>query len=244
MLNDSQKMRRDWDERALKNPKPTVCWVPNVNEMDWVQLLQTGEIEVQERIQPFLDRMGFDPADKAALEIGCGWGRMSHPLARRFGTVMALDVSPEMLKQARAIAAQESNLQFLPGNGIDLHEVGDGSIDFCCTVSVFLHIPSKSIIFSYIREIGRVLKSGGLCVIQFNAYERQAWLRRLHVSIRPSRKVPVLHRKIVVALEPGTWHGANVKAQELETELIKNQIDVLDIRYEELGRFWIEARKK
>ena len=47
-------------------------------------------------------RLGADPRGGVCVEVGCGPGRMTGALAERFDRVVALDVSPAMLEQARA----------------------------------------------------------------------------------------------------------------------------------------------
>ena len=46
-------------------------------------------------------RHGMEPRRyELALDFGCGVGRLSMPLARRFQRVVGIDVSPEMLREA------------------------------------------------------------------------------------------------------------------------------------------------
>jgi SAM-dependent methyltransferase len=47
-----------------------------------------------------------------ALEIGCGAGAFSHALAARAERVLALDLSPEMIRVARAREPRRANLAF------------------------------------------------------------------------------------------------------------------------------------
>ena len=53
-----------------------------------------------------LARTGLAPNDRI-LEVGCGWGRHALALAQRgFGHVMSIDIAPEPLAVARALAAE------------------------------------------------------------------------------------------------------------------------------------------
>jgi SAM-dependent methyltransferase len=55
-------------------------------------------------IDAVLARTGLRPAERI-LEIGCGWGRHSLPLARRgFGAVVSIDIAPEPLALAEQLA--------------------------------------------------------------------------------------------------------------------------------------------
>ncbi|NEE16204.1 class I SAM-dependent methyltransferase, partial [Streptomyces sp. SID7499] len=42
---------------------------------------------------------GVAPAGASILELGCGAGRVTHPLVRRGFSVTAVDESPEMLEE-------------------------------------------------------------------------------------------------------------------------------------------------
>ena len=44
---------------------------------------------------------GREPKDMKVLEIGCGAGRITRALAGFFGEVYAVDISQEMVRQAR-----------------------------------------------------------------------------------------------------------------------------------------------
>src|SRR5439155_4541028 len=48
---------------------------------------------------------GKDPKTMRVLEIGCGAGRLTRPLAELFGEVHAVDISGKMVAQARQALA-------------------------------------------------------------------------------------------------------------------------------------------
>lgn len=63
---------------------------------------ETGEGEVT-RLEAWLRRAGLEYGpDTACAEYGCGVGRITRALARRFGRVAAFDVSPSHLRTAQA----------------------------------------------------------------------------------------------------------------------------------------------
>ena len=71
-------------------------------------------------------RLGADPRGGTCVEVGCGPGRMTGALAERFDRVLALDVSPAMLEQARThVAATNVTFLAVPGDRLD---VGDGEV--------------------------------------------------------------------------------------------------------------------
>src|SRR5581483_6530328 len=100
------------------------------------------------------------------LEIGCGIGRMTRVLADRAADVLALDVSDEMLEQARRLNPQLQNVRWVLGDGRSLDQVRDDSVDACVSVVVFQHLPDPAIGLGYVREVGRVLRPGGWAALQ------------------------------------------------------------------------------
>ena len=97
---------------------------------------------------------------RAMLELGCGAGRMTHSFAKRFERVYAFDLSPEMLRRARAIHKGQSNILWLLGNGADLSCVASGSLDFVFSYLVLQHLPEETLAFRYVHELLRVLRPG------------------------------------------------------------------------------------
>jgi SAM-dependent methyltransferase len=111
----------------------------------------------------FVRESGYQPTGRdRMLEIGCGIGRMTHGFAQLFGEVHAIDVSGEMIRQARERLGHLGNVHLYETSGSDLAPFADASIDFCFSFIVFQHVPSKDVIFNYVEETGRVLRPGGV----------------------------------------------------------------------------------
>ena len=99
----------------------------------------------------------------AVLDMGCGPGRLTVPIARqvgREGRVVALDMQPGMLDRARerAEAAGLSNIEFVlaaAGDG----RLGDERFDRALLVTVLGEIPDRE---AALREIFAALKPGGI----------------------------------------------------------------------------------
>lgn len=104
------------------------------------------------------------------LEIGCGAGRMTRPLSSLFGTVVAVDVSAEMIARARAALKQCTNVELHVTNGMDLQVFPDKTFDFVLSAIVFQHIPKQAIVESYIREAWRVLKERSVFKFQLQGH--------------------------------------------------------------------------
>jgi ubiquinone/menaquinone biosynthesis C-methylase UbiE len=101
------------------------------------------------------------------LDLGCGTGRYSGPLAAHFGaSVIAVDPSEQMLAQARA--KQAPGVSWLRGSGEDL-PLADASVDLVFMSMVFHHFAAPH---QVARECRRVLRPGGSVVIRAGAAER------------------------------------------------------------------------
>ncbi len=170
-------MRRDWERRARENARYYV--VTGQEEWSDDEFVQSGRVTLDEEILNDLTNVcqGKDPKQMKVLEIGCGAGRVTRAFAEFFGEVFAVDISREMVRQARCITAGLPNVHVFRNNGKDLsvvrrrwwHRFGLGAplqLDFAFSFMVFQHIPSREVIESYVREAGRLLRPGGLFKFQ------------------------------------------------------------------------------
>ncbi|MFZ0386877.1 MAG: methyltransferase domain-containing protein, partial [Solirubrobacteraceae bacterium] len=105
------------------------------------------------------------PGHRRALEIGCGVGRFTAALAQRFERVDAVDVSPTMIALASRLGLPAS-AHLHVGTGRDLAGLPDGAFDLAFSHLVFQHVPDRSAIVSYLRELARTLTPGGVAVLQ------------------------------------------------------------------------------
>jgi SAM-dependent methyltransferase len=161
-----EKMQRDWDERARENARFYV----NTERQDWTdaEFFRSGERTVKEEILTDMINIcqGKDPRRMTVLEIGCGAGRVTRALAQIFGQVYGVDISGEMVRQARAATADLGHVHIVQNNGKDLSALGRVRFDFAFSSIVFQHIPSRTVIESYVRDVHRRLRRGRLFKFQ------------------------------------------------------------------------------
>ena len=113
-------------------------------------------------VRDFLDKAH---SGQSLLEIGCGNGK--NLLYRRADlNGIGLDLVPNFVK-----ICQEKGLVAMEGSAIDL-PFGDGLFDNCISVAVFHHLASEERRIKALREMYRVLKSGGRGMIVCWAYEQ------------------------------------------------------------------------
>ncbi|MGH9558761.1 MAG: methyltransferase domain-containing protein [Bryobacteraceae bacterium] len=203
-----EKMRQDWDARARENARHYV----DTSRTDWTDetFFASGEKQISEDILTDLENIcqGKQPSEMRVLEIGCGAGRITRALARRFGEVHAVDVSGEMVAAARAALADCPNAYIYQNNGYDLTVVPALEFDFAYSAIVFQHIPSQEIIENYVREVHRLLRPGALFKfwVQGDAHAQgsadDTWIG---VPISDAEATAMAHR---CGFEPRYRHGA------------------------------------
>ena len=161
-----ERMRREWDERAKTNARHYVATSRQVWSDD--AFFHSGQLEIEDIVLNHIDEIcvGRRAAEMRALEIGCGAGRMTQSLGEIFGRVDAVDISSEMIAQARAALSGRGNIQFHVNNGVDLSIFADDSFDFAMSAIVFQHIPRKAIVENYLCEAARVLRRQSLFKFQ------------------------------------------------------------------------------
>jgi SAM-dependent methyltransferase len=107
--------------------------------------------------EAFVARMGLEPGTRV-LDIACGTGNVTIPLARRGAMVTGLDMMPHLLEEARAHAAREGlRIRFDEGFAETL-PYPDGSFDVLVSMFGIMFSPLPEIVAS---EMARVLRPGG-----------------------------------------------------------------------------------
>jgi SAM-dependent methyltransferase len=156
-------MREFWDERARED---AFYFVDNrikyKDPAEEARFWEMGRTDL-DRLLGAVD-VSLQP-DWDVVEIGCGVGRLTRVLAERAASVKALDVSSEMLAIARNENSGLPNVEWIHGDGVSLAGVGDAAADAVVSHVVFQHIPDPQITLGYIREVGRVLKRGGVAAL-------------------------------------------------------------------------------
>lgn len=104
---------------------------------------------------------------KTALEIGCGVGRLTIPMSRRFERVIAVDIAPTMLRKLADNCVRRDVSSVTPMLADDRWELVE-PIDFCYSRIVFQHIESWAVITDYFERIAACLAAGGVFYVQFD----------------------------------------------------------------------------
>ena len=102
-----------------------------------------------------IEKLGITPND-TVMDFGCGPGFFTIELAKKAKNVVAVDVSPEMLKKAqnKAKKAHQENIKFLQSDGKTI-QLDDGTVDLILLVTVFHEVGDSGTV---LKEFSRVLK--------------------------------------------------------------------------------------
>jgi SAM-dependent methyltransferase len=140
------------------------------------------------------------------VEIGCGVGRLTRVIAQEVRRVIALDISERMLALARQ--GNLPNADFRTAVGFTLPGIPDQSVDLALGYCVFQHLPSHAALKSYLTEMHRVTKPGGLIAFTLVPRDWRTWLLpvlrvRAYLRERFSRRGPKgVYRKEWVGIRP------------------------------------------
>ncbi len=140
ILTDSRYYGRKWDVAAF---------------------FSTGEEEI-DRVFKFMDSASIGTPSGIFLDFGCGVGRISRALRRRFEQGFGVDISPKMVELARTYV---NGVEFMTNQTDSLDGFDNASVDFVYSHIVLQHIPTEYQ-QRYIDEFLRVLRPGGLAVFQ------------------------------------------------------------------------------
>jgi len=169
-----------WRFASRRHSLPCPVWLSWLVEFD-------NPFAKIDRSDVIIEHLDLQPG-MTVLDIGCGPGRLTIPIARRVGPqgeVLAIDIQPGMLRRAqdKAKATNLTNIKFLHA------AVGEGKLepnqsDRALLVTVLGEIPNRQ---SALKEIFDALKPGGILsiteIIFDPHYQRRSTILRLAAAV-------------------------------------------------------------
>ena len=156
-----------------------------------------------------------------------GEDRGTRVLAERVARVLALDVSPEMIELAKSENAGLENVEWIVGDGESLAGVGDGVADAVVSSVVFQHIPDPAVTLGYVREMGRVLRPGGVAAFQVsNKPEVHSW------KSGPGERIRQLLGRAPKGQTDARWLGSAVDVGDLRAAAADGGMQVEQLSHE------------
>ena len=200
MADQVNPERAFWDHLARYDPLWAILSDPSKTGRRWDLrgFLETGRREVS-LLMYQLRALGIDVRREAALDFGCGVGRLSQPLAAYFDRVVGIDVSPEMIRLANGINHDPVRVRYVCNDRDDLAMFASGDFTFMYSNVVLQHLePPRTL--QYLSELLRVVAPGGVLVFQLPSHlrppeERQAASTAMveeayRASVRVESEVP------------------------------------------------------
>jgi SAM-dependent methyltransferase len=149
--------------------------------------LQSGYDPVAEDYaREFRDEMSKKPFDRKMLDLlaekvnglgticdlGCGVGQVAGYLRSRGASACGIDLSEEMINQARLL---NPNIEFHQGNMLALTDVAENYFGGIAAFYSIIHIPRPSLVDA-LRELKRVLRPGGRLLLTFHIGQKDIHL--------------------------------------------------------------------
>ena len=134
--------------------------------------------ELQRKVldRELLDRFAAAVAGHGDIcDMGCGPGHVARYLRDAGAKIFGLDLSPQMLEQARKL---NPDISFREGNMLAL-DLPDGSLAGIAAFYAIVNIPHEALPIVF-REMARVLQPGGLLLLAFHVgdqtiHENELW---------------------------------------------------------------------
>jgi SAM-dependent methyltransferase len=160
---DLSRVRADWDTFGKRDPLWAVLKQEGKKGGRWDEgeFFATGVEEIA-RLMDLVAERNRPIARDAALDFGCGVGRLTQALGNYFGAVVGVDIAPSMLEAAERYNSRP-NCRFVLNERPDLSIFESGTFDLIYSNIVLQHMPPEAA-KGYLAEFARVLKAGGLAV--------------------------------------------------------------------------------
>ena len=162
-VNNLDTLKNDWDSLAERDALHAILTDGSKAGGKWniAEFMATGDAEI-ETVMEHLSAIDCIPnGNGAALDFGCGVGRLTQPLARRFTTCVGVDISQKMIQKAESLN-RYAHCRYLTSCNTRL-PFADATFSFIYSNIVLQHVPRR-LAERHLREFVRVLAPDGVLV--------------------------------------------------------------------------------
>jgi len=163
MVRSIKEYARDWQENAEADAFWSILTNPKFSGRKWnaAAFYKTGEEEIG-RLFNYMKKASINKPNGVFMDFGCGAGRVSKALRKRFTSGYGVDISPKMIDLASNYV---HGVSFIVNQKDSLEDFANQSIDFVYSHIALQHIPNDYQ-KRYINEFMRIIRGGGLVVFQ------------------------------------------------------------------------------
>jgi len=256
---DLKKLKQNWETFARHDAMWAILTDPKKRQNKWLaeDFFKTGVVEIDSIIKT-IKTHGYQLGGQNALDFGCGIGRLTQALANYFEHCYGIDISTEMVEQAKRYNQHGSHCQYIVNQSDALPIFNDDFFDFIYSNIVLQHIERKYT-ESYLKEFIRILKPDGLLVFQIPGTKSPDYdvLAKSDVSVRKRRLIARMCNMILKRLpikketlyslglsgSPAIMEMHCFERSELEDHLRKHGGVILNVeRYDAAGPAFISYR--
>jgi 2-polyprenyl-3-methyl-5-hydroxy-6-metoxy-1,4-benzoquinol methylase len=151
-------------------------------------LLETGRLDVKRMLAALTPHL---VNRRVAVDVGCGVGRLTIPLAREFERVVAVDVAPTMLERLRELCVSEGVRNVRPALAGEPWEREPA--DLVVSSLTLQHVADLADVSACVARIAGCLRPGGVAWVQVDS-RRRSPLYVLRNAV-PDPFLPALWRK-------------------------------------------------
>lgn len=163
------------------------------------EFFDTGEEEVSSLLQEGAEQFGAPDFFGAALDFGCGMGRLTRALADRFNNVTGVDVSPRMIELAQTYDERPTyRLMELAMPKLE-------PVDFLVSVYVLQHLVEHQAA-AYLENFPSLLTETGIGVVQVSQPSDDG-------GISDEKVREVLGKHLLGVREEGGWYDAKITSR-------------------------------
>jgi SAM-dependent methyltransferase len=169
---------------------------------------------VDHYIQPYVT------ANATIVEIGSGGGRWTQYLVGA-KKLIAVDINPIFFESLCA-RFPDAHLEFYQSAGFELTGIASGTIDYVFSFGTFVHIEPAGIA-AYLSEIRRVLKPGGVAVIQYAAKDKRAARSKRTFSAMTAARMEAMAPLPIATHDTRLLNHSNIVVFSKPPELLARQ---------------------